>query len=125
MGDQTDPKRRVQNVDSEQAFPLGELITALTKELREAQARAEQDATKAMQMGRSAPKSLQVNGADIELAVQFERSGKGGLSFKVFGVGAEAGGGLSRANTTTMTVHLGTAAKDEPWVVGQATETER
>ena len=32
------------------------------------------------------PKSLQVNGATIELAVQFERNGEGGVSFKVFGV---------------------------------------
>ena len=114
MSDQADLKRRVQNVDSEQAFPLGELITALTKELRESNARAEQEAAEARKTHRSAPKSLQVNEATIELAMQFEWSGKGGLSFKVFGVGAEAGGGLSRANTTTMTLRLGPAEEDGP-----------
>lgn len=117
MGDQAEPDRGLQNIGSEQAFPLGELITALTNELRQSNARAVQEADEARRAGRSAPKSLQVNEATIELAVQFEWSGKGGLSFKVFGVGAEAGGGLNRANTTKMTVRLGPVKEDNPWVV--------
>jgi hypothetical protein len=119
MASTADPKKKIRNMDSEQAFPLGELITALTKELREAHARAEEEATKFVQVGLSAPKSLQVNGATIELAVQFERNGEGGVSFKVFGIGAEVSGGLRRANTTTMTVHLGTVdnVHNDPWTV--------
>jgi hypothetical protein len=49
---------------------------------------------------------LRVVGASIELAVEFERTGEGGISFKVMGVGADVKGALKSANTTIMTVQL-------------------
>ncbi len=45
---------------------------------------------------------------DLELKIAAERSAdaKGGVSFKVFGVGAEAGGGGKASNAVTQTIRM-------------------
>jgi hypothetical protein len=91
-------------------FPLSELISALSTELREARRKAEDVSRERHEH------YLHVVKASIELAVAFERTVDGGISFKVFGVGADAKGALKRANETTMTVELAPLAGDD-WPV--------
>jgi hypothetical protein len=105
-------------------FPLSDLISALTAELREARYKAERKLEDAQTSGHPVRHPLQVVGASIDLAVEFERTGEGGISFKVLGIGADAQGALKRANTTTMTVQLAPQQGDV-WVAGEEAQGER
>ena len=74
---------------------LNEFIKSLRSELQSAAIDGEDSAI------RFIPKSVK-----IELTLEASKSGKGGVNFKIFSVGAEAGGEISTANTQKLTLEL-------------------
>ena len=79
--------------DDGREWPHADMLGQLSRELEKANERA-------VQSGR--PGRLRWAEATIELGVTWERSGDGGIDLKV----VRLGGGLTKANTTTITVKV-------------------
>lgn len=82
---------------------LSQFIDELRRELGEA-------------IAKGANAELHFQPKDIEVELQFaaesKRDGSGKLSFKVFGIGAEGGGGLARTTSATHRLKLSLALVD-------------
>jgi hypothetical protein len=83
-------------------YPLAEVLWRLGEELRAVASWGDVDARAPI---------VEVTTASATLAVTVARDAKGGLSFGVLGIGAELGGGASRATTTELTVELKVAQR--------------
>jgi hypothetical protein len=79
--------------DDGQEYPLADMLARLGRELEAANARA-------IQSGR--PGRLRWTEATVELGVTWEKTGDGGIDLKV----VRLGGGLTKANTTTISVRV-------------------
>lgn len=100
-----------------EAIELSDFISQLRGELSEA-----------MKVGKDAELRFVAKAIDLELKVAAEtkKDGSGKLSFRVFGIGAEGGGGLAHAATTTQTIKLSLALVDragrEPFIRARSTD---
>jgi hypothetical protein len=79
--------------DDGQEYPLADMLSELANELEMANKRV-------VQAGR--PGRLRWTEATVELGVTWERKGDGGIDLKV----VRLGGGLTKANTTTISVKV-------------------
>ena len=81
---------------AEERWPLVDMVTQLTKQLREAQRRAgDGDTTEA----------LVLKNCTVQLGISWDAKADGGIQFWVL----KLGGGVSRTETETITVVLGPA----------------
>ncbi|HEY0012136.1 MAG TPA: trypco2 family protein [Allosphingosinicella sp.] len=87
-----------------EAIELSDFIGQLRREL-----------TEAVTAGKDAELRFVANSVELELQVAAEtkKDGSGKLSFKVFGIGAEGGGGLTIAGTQTHKITLTMALVDK------------
>jgi hypothetical protein len=76
-----------------QAWPLADMLAELAGELERANSRVTRTGT---------PSRLRWTEATIELGITWEQTGDGGIDLKVL----RLGGGLTKANTTTITVRV-------------------
>jgi hypothetical protein len=77
-------------------FPLADLLSELSKNLREANRRAVVDAKRGKQP------LVRVEAAEVELGVTWERTATGGIDIKV----VKLGGDVGRSDIQTLTVRL-------------------
>jgi hypothetical protein len=89
----------VRPADDSSGFGLPEVLAALRRDL---------DAASAVFAAGDREPLLFVQGAEVELTVAVERAstGKGELSFRVFGIGVGGGGERSKSQANTHTIKL-------------------
>lgn len=83
-------------------FPLADLLSELSKNLREANRRAVVDAKRGKQP------LVRVESAEVELGVTWERSATGGIDIKV----VKLGGDIGRSDIQTLTVRIVPASSE-------------
>jgi len=98
-------------VDSPGAPHLRDVISALINELRQANQVACD-----WYRGHQGSPVLELAGATVELTVEVAADDHGGLSFKVFGVGADGGVQHTRSTTTKMVVNIVPHAGASNWL---------
>lgn len=84
-----------------QSVGIADAIDTLREELAEAISRGDGEELR-----------FKVNGIELELTVACEINGNGKASFKVFGIGAEVGGGAKGTNTHKIKLTLETSDKE-------------